>query len=154
MNPSEIETRPADAAPSEPENAVPETPSAPETPSPAEALPVPDDETLLSLLEPLRARYPRLDGEALIASDAFRAYGERVGWDSRELSAGLGGLLDGARALADAAEPPVPRSTGASAVRRRPLLSPSQQRDLADWNRSYPQYKMTELEYFSALKNN
>ena len=40
MNPSEIETRPADAAPSEPENAVPETPSAPETPSLAEALPV------------------------------------------------------------------------------------------------------------------
>ena len=113
--------------------------------------PEPDDETLLSLCEGLRARYPRLNGESLIASEAFRDFGVRMGWDTRAMQAGLPALLDGARALVSAAEPPVSRATGTAASHRRPLLSPHQQRELSEWNRANPQYKMSELDYYAAL---
>ena len=116
-----------------------------------DSYPEPDDETLLSLCEGLRARYPRLNGESLIASEAFRDFGVRMGWDTRAMQAGLPALLDGARALVSAAEPPVSRATGTAASHRRPLLSPHQQRELSEWNRANPQYKMSELDYYAAL---
>ena len=121
--------------------------------SPAEPFPMPDDETLLALCEPLKGQYPRMDTEHMIGTDAFRAFGDRVGWDTRALQAGLPGLLADAAALMQAAQPPVSRVTGTAAQHRRPLLSPHQQRELADWNRANPQYRMTELEYFQGLKN-
>ena len=122
-----------------------EQPPAPDT------LPVPSEQTLLSELAPLRAQYPRMDIPAVLASDAFRDFGQSVGWDSRELTAGLPALIEASRALSLAVEPPVSRVTAAAASHRRPLLSPTQQKELAAWNRDYPAYRMTELEYFNAL---
>ncbi len=136
----------------------PETPSVPAAEpeadvSAADTFPMPDDETLLALCEPLKGQYPRMDAEHMIGTDAFRAFGDRVGWDTRALQAGLPGLLTDAAALMQAAQPPVSRVTGTAAQHRRPLLSPHPQRELADWNRANPQYRMTELEYFQGLKN-
>lgn len=133
---------------------LPETPAEPAAGvSAAESFPMPDDETLLALCEPLKGQYPRMDTEHMIGTDAFRAFGDRVGWDTRALQAGLPGLLADAAALMQAAQPPVSRVTGTAASHRRPLLSPHQQRELADWNRANPQYRMTELEYYQGLKN-
>ena len=116
-----------------------------------DTLPAPSEQTLMNELAPLRAQYPRMDIPAVLASDAFRDFGQSVGWDSRELSARLPALIEASRALSLAVEPPVSRVTAAAASHRRPLLSPSQQKELAAWNRDYPAYRMTELEYFNAL---
>ena len=148
---------PAVTAPETPENAAGRAADIPAAEtggaSAADTFPMPDDETLLALCEPLKGQYPRMDAEHMIGTDAFRALGDRVGWDTRALQAGLPGLLADAAALMQAAQPPVSRVTGTAAQHRRLLLSPHQQRELADWNRANPQYRMTELEYFSALKN-
>jgi len=116
-------------------------------------VPVPDDRVLIAGLDELRDRYPRMNTQALVMTSAFRSFAENLGYDLREITARFPEFIEGSRALAAAVESPVPRATGTAVSRRRTLLTPHQQRELAAWNRDNPQYKMSDVEYFNSLRN-
>ena len=135
---------------------IPE-PETVEAPDPVEEIlteRVPEEAELVRRLEGLRKQFPRMDAEAVIRTEAFHQFGEGTGWDEDDFAALAPTFLSDAVELARAQNPPVSRATSSSGgAPKRSLLSPGQQRELAAWNRDYPAYAMTELEYYHSIRN-
>ena len=147
---TEITTAPVpEPVPTVPE---PELPFEPDSELPPEPQP-PEDSVLLERLEALRTAFPRMDADAVIRTEAFRRFGAESAWDAEQFASDAPAFLSEAVALAAALEPPVSRVTSSAHRSRRPLLTPSQQRSLSEWNRNYPDYAMSELDYFKAIRN-
>lgn len=141
----------AEAAGADEAESLPETSGAEESAAAAEAEKAPKEEDFIARdARSFQKRFPQVDLAALDGSEEFRRFcGSRYG---REPLEGL--FLDylavtraaeeRSRARADSK---ARRSTGTGGSGGADALTAEQQRELSEWNRAYPQMKMTAREY-------